>query len=42
MVKFKGFLLEARGNWDGKTIGKWQTKVPNTKTIDCYGIPGVN
>lgn len=36
-VKFKGFLLEARGKWNGKSIGQWSTDVPHTKTIDCFG-----
>ncbi|CAF1069003.1 unnamed protein product, partial [Brachionus calyciflorus] len=38
-VKFKGFLIEARGKWDGKSIGTWQTRIPNTKTIDCFDLP---
>jgi hypothetical protein len=36
-TKFKGFLLEARGKWDGKSIGQWETNVPHTKTLDCFG-----
>jgi len=36
---FKGFLLEARETWDGKTIGKWSTDVSHTKTIDCFDDP---
>jgi len=35
---FKGFLLEARGRWDGKTIGTWETSVHKTKTIDCFNF----
>ncbi|RNA18669.1 defense 3 [Brachionus plicatilis] len=38
MTRFKGFLIQARGRWDGKAIGKWQTRVPNSKAIDCFGF----
>lgn len=41
MTQFKGFLIQARGRWNGKAIGHWQTKVPNTKTMDCFGFPNV-
>ena len=34
-TKFKGFLLEARGRWDGAPIGRWITDTKRTKTIDC-------
>lgn len=36
-IKFKGFLLEARGRWDGESIGVWNTDVKHTKTLDCFG-----
>jgi hypothetical protein len=40
-IRFKGFLLEARGRWDGESLGKWITEVPHTKTIDCFNKPAV-
>ena len=34
---FKGFLLEARTNYDKEeAIGVWETRVKNTKTLDCF------
>ncbi len=34
---FKGFLLEARTNYDEEeAIGVWETRVKNTKTLDCF------
>lgn len=34
---FKGFLLEARTNLnEEEAIGVWETRVSNTKTIDCF------
>lgn len=33
---FRGFLMQARPKWESEAIGKWSTKEPNTKTIDCF------
>lgn len=40
-IHFKGFLLEARGKWDGQSIGEWTTDVKHTKTLDCFGKSNV-
>lgn len=36
---FKGFLLEARGRWDGQSFGLWSTDVKHTKALDCFDLP---
>jgi hypothetical protein len=40
--KFKGFLIEARGNWNGRSIGKWHTDVQRTKTLNCFDYENVS
>lgn len=41
MSRFKGFLIEARGRWDGQSFGVWSTDVKHTKAINCFGRPKV-
>ncbi|RNA18664.1 defense Hdd11 [Brachionus plicatilis] len=33
---FRGFLMQARREWNGEAIGKWSTSEESTKTIDCF------
>lgn len=35
---FRGFLMQARREWNSEAVGKWSTKEPNTKTIDCFDL----
>lgn len=40
--RFKGFLIEARGRWDGESLGVWNNQdVKHTKLIDCFNRPQV-
>lgn len=35
--RFKGFLLQARREWDGQAIGQWTTQEESTKVVECFG-----
>lgn len=35
-LSFRGFLIQARRQWNGEAIGKWSTSEDSTKTIDCF------
>jgi len=35
--RFKGFLLQARREWEGQAIGQWTTKEESTKAVECFG-----
>ena len=33
--------IEARGKWNGRSLGKWTTGVKRTKTINCFKFDDV-
>lgn len=39
--KFKGFMLMARKEWEGESVGEWTSKNDNARLIDCFDLQNV-